>query len=73
MPKVVVVGKRTQANDSPKALSEPKYRDGFIKRVVAIIADDIRAFVFRKKVIIEKEPEGWEDYQRFCEMARGKK
>jgi len=56
------------------AKSEPKIerirKPSFIGKVISVIVDDIKSFVFHKRLVIGETPEGWEDYQRFVELAK---
>lgn len=73
MPKVIIVGK-PRGTPKPQEQSPARsYREGFLTRVVRIVLSDIKALLFRHRLVVEDEPDGWEDYRRFCEMARGKK
>jgi hypothetical protein len=52
---------------------KPERRKTLISRCVDIISKDIKAMIFRTKIVIEPEPAGWEEYKRFCELAKGEK
>jgi hypothetical protein len=70
--KEIVVG------DAPKKTvnAEPKprsYKPSFLANVFSVVSEDIRTFIFNRRVVIEETPDGWEDYKRFVELAKGKK
>jgi hypothetical protein len=44
-----------------------KPRNSRVQRFFGLLRKDIDNFIHRKK------DQGWEDYKRFCEMARGKR
>jgi len=50
-----------------------KMKKSLVEKCMAIIRKDILAFINRKKLVTEPPPEKWQDYERFCEMARGKR
>ena len=73
--KEIVVGKPTaiaQKRVEQQKLYVPR-KDSMLRKVVGVILDDIRTFVFRQKAVIEDTPAGWEEYQRFLELAKGKR
>lgn len=53
---------------SPAIQQQPKVqKENHIQKFIAIIKSDIGNLIHRKK------DEKWEDYKRYCELARGKK
>lgn len=69
--KEIVVSTGTSATRQEPIKRKP-LKTPLIKKVLDIIADDLHAFISRRKLVIEQEPDGWEDYKRFCELARKK-
>ncbi len=44
--------------------------EGFISRCIRIIISDLRSIITKEKT---DEQIKWEDYERFCKLARGEK
>ena len=67
--KEIKVGGKTE----PVKKYVPKVRKAsFFSKMVQVVTDDIRNLVLRKETLVNETPEGWEDYQRFVELARKK-
>ena len=67
MKKVIIVKQTNQPHGQkqPERTARPGKKT-FISRCIDIIINDIKAK-------FGGAPDGWEDYKRFCEMARGKR
>ncbi len=69
--KEINLGKKRVSVKQQALLSKPR-KETFVSKMVGVVIDDIKNLVLRKEVLIGETPEGWEDYQRFCELARKK-
>ena len=74
MSKKIIVTKPGRKPVKPQAGTAPRpVRKSFISRCIDIIIKDIKARFSDYEVIVNDTPAGWEEYKRFCEMARGKR
>jgi hypothetical protein len=58
--------------DVPPALPQKKKERSFIGKCIGIIHQDVKARFNGAKALAKDTPDGWEDYKRFLELARGK-
>ena len=68
-----IVVNRVNIKEPVKSPQRFNYSDSFLSKVSAIIVSDLKSFIFRKKIVVDDAPVGWDDYKRFCELARGKR
>ena len=74
MSKKIIVTKPGRKPTQPQTAPSPRsVRKSFISRCIDIIIKDIKARFSDCEVIINDTPAGWEEYKRFCELARGKR
>jgi hypothetical protein len=80
MTKTVIVGAhKLPAQKQDPALEEierafhiPR-KKSLLSRCCDVIRDDIREKVFGVKIAVHDPGHEWEEYKRFCELARGEK
>lgn len=75
--KTIIVGNKPKGSakgpaPAPIKLDKPK-RESFVSKMLRVMVGDVQTLITKQKVVLEPPPEGWEDYQKFCELARGKK
>lgn len=68
-----VVIRKGEKKGPAKQEQPQKMKKSLAEKCMEIIRKDIMAFINRKKVVIEPPPEKWEDYERFCDLSRGKR
>jgi hypothetical protein len=75
----VKVSPRKSVAAKPRQRSSPEVelfaavppRRSFIGKCMDIIREDWRMKKVEREALMRMTPEGWEDYKRFCELARG--
>lgn len=58
--------KKKQVQDTPVAPHKPR-KKGLLSRIAEIVSDDINFYI---RGIKSEQRHKWEDYERFCELAR---